>query len=54
MTEEEIKNAIVELLYDLHTRNLLNEYIVNSISINFKIDAEQLCSINGITYNLES
>ena len=53
MNEEELKYAIVELLYDLHSRNLLTEYIVNSISLRFKIDAEKLCEINGITYSLE-
>jgi hypothetical protein len=52
MTEEEIKVAVVELLYDLHAMNKLDAHLVNNISRNFKVDAVELCEANGITYNL--
>lgn len=50
MNDEELKIAIVDLLYDLHTMNLLNSYVLKSISLRFKIDAYELCDENGITY----
>jgi len=53
MTEEELRYAIIDLLYDLHSKNLLTEYVVNSISIRFKIDANKLCETNGITYSID-
>lgn len=53
MNKEEIKVAIIELLYDLHSKNLLNEYIIDSISRNFKVDASEICIENGITYYIE-
>ena len=53
MTENEIKAAVVELLFDLHSFNKLDRFIVDSISRNFKINAEELCDEYGITYNME-
>ena len=53
MTEEELKYAIIDLLYDLHAKNLLTEYVVNSISLRFKVDADKLCETNGITYSID-
>jgi hypothetical protein len=53
MEKDELKNAIVNLLYDLHSKNLLNLYIINSISQNFQIDAIDLCDNAGITYFID-
>jgi hypothetical protein len=53
MNEEQLRAAVIELLYDLHSITELNEYILNSITRNFKIDAYELCEQYGITYNIE-
>ena len=53
MDEEQLKEALIELLYDLHSVDKLNAYVLNSISKNFNIDAYDLCDCNGITYDLE-
>jgi len=53
MTEEQLKYAIVELLFDLHARNILDIYVLDSISRNFKVDAIELCESNGITYEIK-
>jgi len=53
MSPEEIKNAVINLLYDLHSFNRLDIHIVEAISRNFNIDAIELCEIQGITYNLD-
>lgn len=53
MTKDEIRAAVVELLYDLHTYTKLNEYILNSITRNFKVNAYELCDEYGITYDIE-
>lgn len=50
MTEDQIKTAVVELLFDLHARNVLDLYIIDSISRNFNVDAVELCDQNGITF----
>lgn len=52
MTDEEIETAIIGLLFDLHTINQLNLYVLNSININFKVDTFKLCKELGITYNI--
>lgn len=51
--EEKIKNAVINLLYDLHSFNKLDIHIVDAISRNFSMDAVELCDLHGITYNLE-
>lgn len=48
-----IKMPIIEVLFDLHDRNMLNSHVVRSFSKHFEIDAEELCEEHGITYNLE-
>jgi hypothetical protein len=48
-----MNEAIVGLLFDLHAYNVLDLYVINSISKNFGVDAEELCEANGITYNME-
>jgi len=53
MTEEQVRYAIVELLFDLHARNVLDIFVLDSISRNFKVDAMKLCDDYGITYNIE-
>lgn len=53
MTEEQLKWAVTELLFDLHAVNKLNEYVINCISLHFKVDAKDICEINGITYFIE-
>jgi hypothetical protein len=52
MNNEELKKAIVDLLYDLHEGDHLNLWILDRISKIFSIDAVALCEENGITYNL--
>jgi hypothetical protein len=53
MNEEDLKEALVNLMYDLHARNRLDTYVLNSISTNFHTDAYELCHANGITYDIE-
>jgi hypothetical protein len=48
-----MEEAIIGLLFDLHAFNMLNINIINSISKNFGVDAEELCEANGITYDIE-
>ena len=50
MSEQELNSAIIEFLYDLHARNVLNLYIINSISRNFKVNALEICENEGITF----
>ena len=53
MEPEEIKEAVISLLYDLHLSGKLDLYVINSISNSFSINAEELCEDNGITYNIQ-
>jgi len=53
MTKEQIKQAIVEILFDLHSFNKLDARVLNSIGKNFDIDIYEMCEDNGITYNIE-
>ena len=53
MNKEQLKHAIINLLYDLHSFNKLDTFVLNSINESFKIDAFELCELEGITYNLE-
>lgn len=53
MNEEELKEALVNLMYDLHTKDRLDNYVLNSISSNFHTNAYELCDTNGITYDIE-
>ena len=45
---------ILRLLQDLSAFNELNERIVKVISDVFKVDAEEICRKNGITYFVKS
>jgi len=53
MTEEQLKWAVTNLLFDLHSVQKLTEFMVDAISRNFKLDANELCETNGITYFME-
>jgi len=53
MKDEELKTAIVELLLDLHAFNKLDRFVIDSISVHFKVNAEEICEEYGITYNVE-
>ena len=52
MDYEELKQCVIDLLYDLHAFNLLNDRIVEAISYRLGIDAEELCRQEGITYDI--
>jgi len=53
MDKEQLNKSIIGLLEDLHSFNILNNIIVDLISINFDVKAKELCKENGITYNVE-
>jgi|WetSurSiteA1Bulk_404760.scaffolds.fasta_scaffold26172_2 hypothetical protein len=53
MNEDEIRTAVVELLFDLHAFNKLDRFVIDSISVHFKVNAEELCDEYGITYKIE-
>jgi len=53
MNTEELIDAVTGLLYDLHALNKLDIRVINSISHNFRIDAVELCELEGITYNVD-
>jgi hypothetical protein len=52
MEKEELKQNVINLLYDLHAFNLLNDRMVKLIGINLEVDAEELCRQEGITYDI--
>jgi hypothetical protein len=52
MNKEELKQTVVNLMYDLHAFQLLNERIVRLLGIHFELDAFALCREHGITYNI--
>lgn len=52
MSKEELKQTVVNLMYDLHTFQLLNDRIVKLIGIHFDLDAFALCREEGITYDI--
>ena len=52
MNEEQIKEAVIQLLYDLYNFNKLNCNVLDSISKHFNVNAYDLCEDNGITYFL--
>jgi hypothetical protein len=54
MNEEELKKAVTDLLFDLHSMDKLSIQVINSISRHFKVDAYEICEANGITYFIES
>ena len=45
---------IIKLLDDLHAFNKLDKITVSIVSDAFQVDAENLCSDNGITYWIEN
>ena len=52
MSEEELKQTVINLMYDLHAFQLLNDRIVRLLGIHFELDAFALCREEGITYNV--
>ena len=53
MDKEELKQTVINLLYDLHAFQMLNNRIVKLIGIHFDLDAFGLCRENGITYDIK-
>jgi hypothetical protein len=43
---------LIEFLYYAHGFNILNKRIVDGLSQSFGVDVNELCSQEGITYNL--
>jgi len=52
MDKEELKQTVINLLYDLHAFQVFNDRIVKIIEIHFELDTFELCKQEGITYNI--
>ena len=50
--EYEEKESVTSLLLSLHSFNKLNKRVLLAISTSFHIDAFEICSEYGITYNI--